>query len=246
MALGGCTMKINKVSGAASIILMFAIGLTSETHGQQSNLDGLFRTLKWEEFKGPVPPKTPYAAETVTSFSSSPPTFHRTTNGKFQLDDRVTIKIKFDPLKSWVNPEVKTWPSGVQQNLLDHEQWHYNITALVARDLFITLMSLKEGEYDSAADGRKSYDFYVQTYRQIEQDLQRKYDSETMHSQMNTFISSSGLLNQPSPKGSTQDKWERIMQQAFTAERVPQIIAPDGAPYKVELVDILRQNQLYP
>jgi hypothetical protein len=39
-----------------------------------------------------------------------------------------------------------------------------------------------------------------------------------------------------------QRAWDGYIQQAFTTARTPAVVAPDGTPYKVPLLAVLRQH----
>jgi hypothetical protein len=46
----------------------------------------------------------------------------------------------------------------------------------------------------------------------------------------------------PPSKSNDQQRWEGYFNKAFTDERTPQVTAPDGATYKVRLVDVVRDG----
>jgi hypothetical protein len=131
------------------------------------------------------------------------------------------------------------WPAQLQQELLEHEQGHYDITALVARDLFIHLMQLKGSNYPNAAAGQRDFVDWVNMYQSKRQKIQTAYDAETGHSQANVFVPSTNLFTPPHQKGAPQIKWEGLIASAFTTPRPSGELAPDKAPYKVELEDVL-------
>jgi hypothetical protein len=104
-----------------------------------SQLIGLIKKLDWSEFRRQVPANTSFAAQIHSTFTVSAPTFQR-SGGSFQLTDMVTVRIVFDPSRSWRIPSMNQWPTQLQQELLEHEQGHYDITAAMARDCFIAIM----------------------------------------------------------------------------------------------------------
>lgn len=135
---------------------------------------------------------------------------------------------------------MSSWPAQLQQELLEHEQGHYDITALIARDLFIQLMKSKGSVYSSEADGSRNYRDWINIYTSHLNRVQKAYDDDTGHSQANVFTPSTNLFTPPVPtKSSTQLKWERLIASAFSTPRTPAESAPDGTPYKVELVKTL-------
>ena len=161
--------------------------------------------------------------------------------GKVRLDDNININCNFDPAGSWKLDEVVTWPAPLPQFLLDHEQGHYDICALICRDLFIRLMQAKPRQFDSGPAGWADLEFWVRTYREREQRIQRAYDSETNHSAAGTYRSDSGVVTPPSRKGPPQARWEALIAQAFNTPRPNGGASPDGIPYKMELTDVLVQ-----
>jgi hypothetical protein len=204
-----------------------------------SQLVGLIKALQWADFKGTPPPGTPWAAQTASSIDVTVPTFPQVSRGKFQLADQVTVTANFSSSKSW-RIDMTSWPAQVEQDLLDHEQGHFDITALNARDLFIQLMRLKNSTYTSQTDGQKDFQTWVQMYRDREKKIQKEYDDDTGHSQANVFVPSTNIFTPPVPtKGSKQAKWERLIASAFTTLRSPAESAPDGTAYKVEIMKIL-------
>jgi len=204
-----------------------------------SNLVNLLKTLTWDDFRGPVPPNTSFAASTASSFAVTPPLgAFAPVDGGFQLVDNLNVTINFSASQSW-KIDMSQWPDSVQQDLLSHEQTHYNITALIARDLFIKLMSLKSRTFDSVVNGKKDVRYYIELYRSFWDQAQRAYDDDTGHSQANVYVPSSGLVSALPQKSSTQIKWERLVNSAFVRLRSPAQTAPNGIPYKMELVAIL-------
>ena len=200
-----------------------------------SSLIGLRRTLTWDDFKGSPPPGSKFSAQTASDFVVSNPTFQNVAGGKVQRVDQLIVTVVFDKNSSWKIP-MNNWSLQQQQDLLDHEQGHYDITALIARDLFIRLMAGKNKVYNDKAAGVEDIESWKRIYKANENKAQVQYDDVTMNSQANTFLPSVGP---PPTKGSTQDKWERVIASGFTTVRPSGDTAPDGTPYKVELMDIL-------
>jgi hypothetical protein len=205
-----------------------------------SNLIGLIRKLNWADFKGPVPSGTTFAAATNVGFIVTTPRFVR-DGSKVRLDDNVTVTVKFDEAKSW-RISMQSWPAQLEQELLEHEQVHYDITALCARDLFIQLMALKSSSWTNAAEGTRDFNWWVTLYREKEDKIQKKYDSETGHSQANVFVPSTNMFTPPHQKGGPQQLWEKLVAGAFTTVNPKGGSAPDGTPYKIQLMDHLIKN----
>jgi len=223
-----------------------------------SQLLGLIRQLIWNDFKG-----KPSAADlakmqqiaanassgtvgmamtasdfTVSYGGSRPgePVLTADPGGStYSLADTITITVVFDPMKSWAQTGPLT-TSG-SQFLLDHEQGHYDLTALMARDCFIDLMQLKAKSYAAAADGQKEAKDIFQKYHDKLNPVQDKYDWETTHGAWVT--PSMG----PERKASDQVRWEGFVQTAFTSDRPSGGSSPsDGKSYKVRILDVLAKG----
>ena len=118
-----------------------------------------------------------------------------------------------------------------QTDMLNHEQGHYNITALVSRDFFIDMMLLKAQTFATAQAG-------LAAARQIQlasvdkiRTIQQLYDRE-VHPEQNSGQS----------RGPKQQAWDGFIQAAFTNSRSSGTQAPDGTVHKVRLIDTLTQG----
>jgi hypothetical protein len=210
-----------------------------------SQLIGIDKTLTWGEFRGPVPANTPFAAQTNVTFTVSPPTFQQ-VGGGFQLADAVTVRIVFDAARSWRIPTMNQWPAQLQQELLEHEQGHYDITALMARDCFIEIMKLKGTDFTNQGVGTTTYRGVESKFRSFEDLIQKEYDNQTGHSQANVFVPSTNMFTPPHQKSSTQIKWEKLILKGFTDLRSPAESSPPphNNPYKKELVTALKEGSI--
>jgi hypothetical protein len=112
--------------------------------------------------------------------------------------------------------------------LLKHEQGHYEIVALLARDMFIEMMQLKSAGLATSAAVGQQVRAILGRYQRVAQPLQDLYDSNAQTN--NGKRSAKQLL------------WDGYLRTAFTQTRVPAITAPDGATYKVPLLDVLATN----
>ena len=200
-----------------------------------SNLTGLFLKLEWKDFKGPVPASNPnnMSAMTASDFAPTGVATESVGSGATQswrLGNNVTVTIKFDSSISWVLPSVASLNDTQKASLLNHEQGHYNITALLARDMFIELMQLKGVRLSSSSVVVDQAKAIFARYQKIAQPLQDLYDSssQTNHGKDNA----------------KQLLWDGYINTAFTKARVPAVQAPDGKLYKEELLSILRTNKI--
>lgn len=200
-----------------------------------SKMTGLFKTLTWQDFKAPQPASNPnnMFAEARPGFSVSGASTQSVGKGSsqaWQLADTITVAVAFDSLKSWVLSSVSSMSKTDQDALLKHEQGHYNLVALLARDMFIELMQLKAARLSSSTVVAQEVQAIHTRYGNLAQPLQDLYDSkaETDHGRDKT----------------KQAKWDGYINSAFTTARVPAESAPDGTAYKIELLPLLRQNGL--
>jgi hypothetical protein len=159
------------------------------------------------------------------------------------MNENLEVSVDFDSGRSWVMDTTTLNPTD-SQHLLEHEQGHYNIEALMARDLFIQLMASNKGRvFKTQAEQARSVDDWVRIFRTNADLVQKAYDDDTGHSQANVFVPSTSTFTPPvSTKSSTQQKWERMIQEAFTTPRSPPQSAPDGTPYRLTLIDVLKKN----
>jgi len=128
------------------------------------------KKLSWEDFQGEPNPDSDAAAITASGIS-------------FQLTSKIkggetiydcTVFAYFAPEKSWYNPRV------VNDNILGHEQLHFDITALFAEKLKDRLKNI------TASDNTEEVgEHMMATYKAILAELdsvQRLYDTQTDYS----------------------------------------------------------------
>ena len=206
-----------------------------------SKLNGLIRQLKWGDFGKPKAKPAPkpggFAVAAFTNAVYDGPSWSimpvaGTKPVEFELKDDMTVTIALKST-SWVADWVFKQPQRFQDSLLEHEQGHYDITALIARDLFIELMQLKLLRFKTAAEGEKAIKEIMKRHSSWGiQAINKKYDSmaETNHGWEPT----------------AQQRWNGYIQEAFTKERTPRVQAPDGTYYKVTFLDVLQGAKMYP
>ena len=154
----------------------------------------------------------------------------------------MTVSAVFNGQQSWKIPLINGSNPQLDQNLLDHEQQHYNITALVARDLFTQLMQERLIVYKTQLEVSNSFNQWKTSYWNQVAAIQKEYDDETGHSQANVFVPSTNIFTPPESyqKGGPQRKWEGLIASAFTATRPGGGTLPDGTPYMKELTVFLK------
>lgn len=197
-----------------------------------SSLEKLFRKLEWKDFTvrqeaPPKPGQIVVAARTDTNHSLTfgPELIPGTK--KVRLADTVVSRIFLDPSgtfqKSWI---TSVMPQTDRDELLAHEQGHYDIHALLTRDFFLRVMKLKSKEYanppalvaDVTAAQRATVD--------KSGTVQARYDTAT----------STGTNK------AEQAKWKRIIASAFDTPATPLELMENGNPVKIELLTAFSNN----
>lgn len=199
-----------------------------------SQLVNLMRQLRWPDFGQPVQRQPPgpgqrgTAALTQTRYqftAGAPERIQGSSPARFRLADSVTFTIQFQRPPSWVASWVFQRPTAEQDRLLKHEQGHYQLVALLVRDMFIDIMQLKQNVFNSSAEVNAAFEAVRRRYDPKIQPIQDRYDTDTEHA-----------LNQ-----AQQARWDGFIRSAFTQARNPPMQAPDGAPYKTPILTVLQQ-----
>ena len=201
-----------------------------------SQLLNLKKQLQWSDFGAPV--KTPApgpgqratAALTRSNYTISLNAEHipGTKPPRFRLKDdvRISVVLKRPPsfVASWTLQQAS---AADQTRILHHEQGHYDLVALLVRDMFIDLMQLKQNTYDTAQAVMTDVAKVRALFDPKFQPINDRYDAanETDHG-----------LNQPGQK-----RWDGFIQTAFTQPRNPPMQAPDGTMYKTPILTVLQQ-----
>jgi hypothetical protein len=193
-----------------------------------SSLVGLFKTLTWNDFQGtPDPTKPKLDAFTSASLTLPVLTPKPAPGGKqFHFEDNVAITIAMNNQKSWKrSANIASRGNQYSIDLLNHEQGHYNLTALLARDLFIEIMQLKAKTYPNPGAALADLALIVNKFNGKSEKAAKKYDevSQTNHG----------------ANAGSQTTWDGMIQKAFTQARTPAVSAPDGTPYKIPILDVL-------
>jgi len=187
-----------------------------------SRLLNRVRTVQWSDFHAPPPPHAAEDAHIETKVNLS--YGYSTGPNGAQLSDTVTVTIQLLGQQSWAKKQlINSWSQQARNGLLRHEQGHYDITALMGRDMFLDLMALKTQTFPTLNALQTAVNALGQRYNP--QPIHNKYDSaqETDHGR----------------KAVEQLAWDGYIRTAFTQKRTPPVVAPDGAPYKVRLLDVL-------
>ena len=109
-----------------------------------ASLTGYPRNLSWTNFRNvSTSPSPPFSAQTGSSYSWTVGRVALQSDGYYRFRSvRVTVRLNSQQswkLTSWFNNASNT----ERNRLLEHEQGHYEITGLIARDLCRELLSLE-------------------------------------------------------------------------------------------------------
>src|SRR5262245_22983779 len=163
------------------------------------------RTLAWSDYGTPRAGARPNGAATAaftdTKFTRNFATFSRVPGSSpavFRLNDNIALTISFTRPPSFVMAWVFSTMSTADQGfLLNHEQGHYNIAALICRDFFVDLMLLKSQDFPSEQAGKNRVTQIKQDSLDKIQTANRLYDND-VHPQQ-----AAGNMN-----GSQQVAWD--------------------------------------
>jgi hypothetical protein len=182
-------------------------------------LEGHEETLGWQDFQGTAPAKPAGdQAQTEARFDFAYDYEWDDTKGDHHgyRVNHVQIKVELDRANMWVVPSAKN------ATLLKHEQGHYDIVALVARDLYNELTGWetpkapkrfkKETDLKNAADrlGRQARALAARlagTASSV-----GEYDKQTKHGQ----------------DAQAQDKWDKMLEAARS--KGTKLSVPQGGP----------------
>ena len=195
-----------------------------------SQLTNLRKTLKWSDFGNPRPGEGP-APGVVATAAQTRATHSHTVNVEqvpgtrtFRLADSVAISVILQRNQMFVNAWVFQQPQTFQDDLLHHEQGHYDLVALFCRDMFIDIMALKTQTFPNPNGVLQAVQQIFGRYDPLIAAVHTPYDNDSQHGRVPT----------------QQRRWDGFIETAFTTPRNPPVVAPDGASYKVPLLDTLR------
>jgi hypothetical protein len=199
-----------------------------------SRLSGLQRSLTWQDFgtprSGSPPPPGQRAVAAQTRARPNRTVFGEHVPGtrppQFRLRDDAVIAIELDRAQTFVMQWALDRPDPFPTDLLHHEQGHYDLVALFCRDMFIELMALKQQSFSTPQAVLTAAQAIFQRFDGFIAAVHTPYDDATDHGNI-------------APQ---QQRWDGFIRSAFTTARTPPMSAPDGTPYKVPLLDVLRQG----
>ena len=198
-----------------------------------SRLNGLQRTLTWQDFGSPRPGNPSPGQRAVAAQTRARPNrtiFAEHVPGirppQYRLRNDVIVSVDLDRGQTFVNRWALDMPAPFPTDLLHHEQGHYDLVALFCRDMFIELMSLTQQSSSTPQAVMAAAQAVFQRFDGFISAVHAPYDNQTDH----------GNIAQQ------QQRWDGLIRRAFTRPRTPPVSAPDGTPYGPPLIDVLRQG----
>jgi hypothetical protein len=174
-----------------------------------SSLSGLRRTLSWSDFTRkdmprPQPGDAGMVAQTRATFNvddlaSSVVDGSRPT--AYRLADRVRVAVRLKRDECWVAAWVVAGSTSdpERQRLLRHEQGHYDIVALLARDMLGEITAVTRKMYASAQEPIDEANGVIGRYDPYYDSIQELYDDKTNHGDVRT----------------EQERWNGVIARAF-------------------------------
>lgn len=143
-----------------------------------------YRKLSWDDFKGRPNFNNPHTAETSVSH------IYQTIPLSTGNSNTVNIKVsyEFNKYKAWVK-------SGGEddEGLLRHEQGHYNIGFLYAKEFVNRIKKLNLNIDTYQEEIKKVYDSVINEYRETD----NRYENETDHSKNRNI----------------QERWDKVIEE---------------------------------
>ncbi|MEZ0469737.1 hypothetical protein [Luteimonas salinilitoris] len=155
--------------------------------------NALNRVLRWDDFKrkkmaAPSAGQIVIAAQTAVGWTATPTNLKvKAVKGSkptvYKLAQEPTTTVRLDEPEMWVASFVfDDWSEARRDALLGHEQIHYLIGALSARDYARDFAAIAAKEYDSSADGIDDITQAMERNSEARaQALQDAYDHKTKH-----------------------------------------------------------------
>jgi hypothetical protein len=175
-----------------------------------SSLSGLRRTLTWSDFTvrkdiaQPQPGDIGMVAQTratfdVSNLASSVVEGARPT--AYRLADRVKVVVRLKRDECWVAAWVVAGSTSdpERRRLLKHEQGHYDIVALTARDMLAEIGGLMKKLYASAQEPIDDANSVIERYAPYYDSIQELYDDKTNHGDVRA----------------EQERWNGVIARAF-------------------------------
>ena len=171
-----------------------------------AHITGWPRQLSWWNFKkvDAVPAGFPDNSDAFTTaeFSWAGATAKNKDQKYYFPNVRVTVRLVQD--QTWVLKDVAKGPSNAL--VLKHEQGHYNITGLAARDLCRDLMQLEEDDPDTLKSSADSLcDYYLGVGGQVQDTYEDPVDGTDYGNNPSAQTRWSAMISDATKSGATVD-----------------------------------------
>jgi hypothetical protein len=200
--------------------------------------DGVVSTLAWSSFGNPKPGKAPgpgksaTAARTVTKSSPGRATVvldKNSTPAVWVIRPTLSMTTSLTKGESFVMAWALNMPSPMPDDLLHHEQLHYDISALVARDALAAaalFIDASDG-FKSETEARQALSKVMNAVFAQEKAIHKAYD-DAVHPEQSKGIT----------RGPEQLRWDGFIQSAKEDPRMPPIDWPvDGGSMMQTIYD---------
>lgn len=198
-----------------------------------STIIGVGRKLTWDDFPESEPPDDAKHFDAGTAVAVAVSGFGPNTlfagSGRpaYYVPDAIIVQVTLGP-SSFKSPRVAKMSARGRASLLAHEQGHYDIHALMARDHFYELVTMAGRYYDNQADITSRLRGLKATYTDRISEIQTLYDTDTEHNL----------------DGDEQAIWLRALRRAKRSRRQPVVKGRNGKPLEQRLLDVLRDMKL--
>jgi len=192
-----------------------------------SSLFGLRRTLTWNDFPT-VQADPPADGDTSTDAANTSvrPTLNFTWSGdppNIVIRDGLVVRVNFNTADSYKYSWVAAKSAAERATLLTHEQGHYDLAALLAREYFFQMVALQANTYASLADLTSDKEAARVATIGRQQEIFDLYDAGTSHG----------------TDASGQATWSGYVRTAFTLPATPPSPPVNGIQVMKSILDVL-------
>lgn len=183
--------------------------------------DALTKKLTWTDFTSktvaePAPGESVAAAYTATNYTLGPVMISYVVGSKpdqyaFKQDPIVTVS--FSKALSWVGSFALARPQAEKDALLNHEQGHYMLIALCARDYLKDLMVVRNTKYASVKECQQAMNDVGAKYGPRGGQYHTAYDDQVAN---------------PFEKSGEQRKWDKAIADAQAGQNLHSCLKSAG------------------
>ncbi|WP_029038612.1 DUF922 domain-containing protein [Salinimicrobium xinjiangense] len=149
--------------------LLLLLTFTMQAQLPENRLDWRAEPLSWDDFVGPPDLSSPFHANTSSGISYYWSMKSSSEGAEFLYE----VGSYFLPDQSWVRPGKKS------EDLLAHEQLHFDITELHARKL---RKAMEEFDFEKTKNVKPALQAIYKSTEAERANMQKRFDAETRHS----------------------------------------------------------------